>query len=48
MYEQPETSVVVVVALYAIAAILAVIFGVVTWRARRRRRNRDRYRNSKL
>jgi hypothetical protein len=36
MYDQPQISVMVVVALYAIAGVLAVIGGVMAMRARRR------------
>jgi hypothetical protein len=36
MYEQPQLGVIVVLALYAIAGVLAVIGGVLAIRARRR------------
>jgi hypothetical protein len=36
MYDEPQLGVIVVVALYAIAGVLAVIGGVVAVRARRR------------
>ena len=36
MYDQPQFGVIVVVALYAIAGVLAVIGGVVALRVRRR------------
>jgi hypothetical protein len=36
MYEQPQISIMVVVAFYAIAGVLAVIGGVMAMRARRR------------
>jgi hypothetical protein len=36
MYDQPQISVMVVVALYAIAGVLAIIGGVMAMRARRR------------
>jgi hypothetical protein len=38
MYDQPQFGVMVVVALYAIAGVLAVIGGVVAVRVRRRRK----------
>ena len=36
MYDQPQIGVMVVVAMYAIAGVLAVIGGVIAMRARRR------------
>jgi hypothetical protein len=36
MYEQPQIGIMVVVALYAIAGVLAVIAGLMVRRARRR------------
>ncbi|MFU8822208.1 MAG: hypothetical protein ACNA8G_11720 [Gammaproteobacteria bacterium] len=36
MYDQPQFGVIVVVALYAVAGVLAVIGGVVAVRVRRR------------
>jgi hypothetical protein len=42
MYEQPQLGIILVVALYAIAGVLAVIGGVMAIRARqRRKRNRE-------
>ncbi len=38
MYEQPEFGVIIVVALYAIAGVLAVIGGVMALRLRRQKR----------
>jgi len=38
MYDEPQLGVIVVVALYAIAGVLAVIGGVVAVRVRRRRK----------
>ena len=37
MYDEPQLSVIIVVALYAIAGVLAVIGGVMALRLRRRK-----------
>lgn len=41
MYEQPQLSIYLVVALYAIAGVLAIIGGVMVMRVRRRRKDKE-------